>query len=114
MLCRARRQPPPLRAPLLEIRVEAVLPLFERLLDPNAYFGFWGDAAWRSFGIFRLGGAMKTHFEMGSRTAMRLAVMEALYILNGDPRPRKHLVARSGRHADIGSFVPSRRHDRGV
>lgn len=50
----------------------------------------------------RVAGRMRTHVGMGSGTAIRLAVLEALYIVNGTRRSREHLIARSFRGGTSG------------
>jgi beta-ribofuranosylaminobenzene 5'-phosphate synthase len=50
----------------------------------------------------KIGGDMLTHVGMGSGTAFRLAIIEGLYILNGNPRGAEHLVRQSGRGGTSG------------
>jgi beta-ribofuranosylaminobenzene 5'-phosphate synthase len=59
----------------------------------------WQPTVSHRTSLFELG---ETHIGMGSGTAIRLAVLEALYLINGSPRPREHLVARSGRGGTSG------------
>jgi beta-ribofuranosylaminobenzene 5'-phosphate synthase len=50
----------------------------------------------------RISGGIRTHVGMGSGTAIRLAVLEVIYVINGRPRPREHLIARSARGGTSG------------
>jgi beta-ribofuranosylaminobenzene 5'-phosphate synthase len=47
-------------------------------------------------------GSMRTHVGMGSGTAIRLAVLEALYVVNGNYQSREHLITRSRRGGTSG------------
>jgi beta-ribofuranosylaminobenzene 5'-phosphate synthase len=52
--------------------------------------------------VVRLDGDIRTHVGMGSGTAIRLAILEALYIVNGQARSREYLIGRSGRGGTSG------------